>query len=112
MNVQGYAWLAARATRAVSDILLGCLLAMAAAVAIAGAQGQPFAELGRIGPWAFPAAVGYGLATTGAVLFIRGCLVRSGEPGRWSATALLAIVGGIAVVVLAARQWGGHLLLL
>jgi TctA family transporter len=108
----GHAWLKYQAARAASDILLGCVLAIAGSVAIANAQVEPLAPLGRMGPWAFPTVVGYALAAVGAVLFCRGCFVRSGEPGRWSGGALLAIVPGIPVVVVATREWAGQLLLL
>ena len=107
-----HAWLRSQAARAISDILLGCVLAIAGWVAIANAQAEPSAPLGQLGPWAFPTAVGYALVALGAVLLCRGCFVRSGEPGRWSGGALLAIVPGIPVVVVAAREWAGHLLLL
>ena len=108
----GHAWLRSQAALAISDILLGLVLALAGAVAIASAQGQPFDQLGQMGPWAFPTVLGYALAAIGPVLFCRGCFLRSGEPGRWSGGALLAIVPGIPVVVVAAREWAGHLLLL
>jgi TctA family transporter len=107
-----HAWLRSQAARAISDVLLGCVLAIAGSVAIANAQVEPAAPLGQMGPWAFPAVVGYALAAIAAVLFCRGCFVRSGKPGRWSGGALLAIVPGIPVVVVAAREWAGHLLLL
>jgi TctA family transporter len=114
MSSQGYdhAWLRSQAARAISDILLGCVSAIAGSMAIVNAQVQPAAPLGQMGAWAFPTVVGYALAAIGAVLFCRGCFVRSGEPGRWSSGALLAIVPGIPVVVVAARGWAGHLLLL
>lgn len=114
MSAQGHdhAWLRSQAALAISDILLGCVLAIAGSVAIASAQAEPAAPLGQMGPWAFPTVVGYALAAIGAVLFCRGCFVRSGEPGRWSGGALLAIMPGIPVAVVAAREWAGHLLLL
>lgn len=111
-SLAGHAWLKSRAARAISDILLGCVLAIAGSLAIANAQVEPAATPGRMGPWIFPTVVGYALAAIGAVLFCRGCLVRSGEPGRWSGGALLAIVPGIPVVVVATREWAGQLLLL
>jgi TctA family transporter len=62
--------------------------------------------------WAFPALLGYGLAVVGAALMLRGCFVRSGEPGRWGVRAATAIVLATAVVMLAAQEWGSRYLLL
>jgi TctA family transporter len=108
----GHAWLKYQAARAASDVLLGCVLAIAGSLAIVSAQPDQAAPLGRIGPWVFPTFVGYALAAVGAILFLRGCLVRSGEPGRWSSGALLAIVPGLPVVVVATREWASQFLLL
>src|SRR5262245_58542424 len=111
-QARDHAWLRSQAARAISDILLGCVLAIAGWVAIANAQVEPSAPLGQMGPWVFPTAVGYALVAIGAVLLCRGCFVRSGEPARWSGSALLAIVPGIPVAVVAAREWAGNILLL
>jgi TctA family transporter len=114
MRVQGehQAWLGSPTTRAISDIVLGCVSAVAGGAAIASARGEPYVELDRMSAWAFPALLGYGLAAVGAALVLRGCFVRSGEPGRWSVRGATMIVLAIAVVVLAARQWGSPYLLL
>ena len=111
-SLASHAWLRSRAARAAADVLLGCVLAIAGSLAIVNAQIEPAAPLARMGAWVFPTYVGYALAAIGAVLFCRGCLVRSGEPGRWSGGALLAIVPGIPVVVVATREAAGQLLLL
>jgi TctA family transporter len=114
MRVQGehQAWLGSPTTRAISDIVLGCVSTVAGKAAIASAAGQPYVELDRMSAWAFPALLGYGLAVVGAALMLRGCFVRSGEPGRWGVRAVMAIVPIIVGVVLAAQEWGSHVLLL
>jgi TctA family transporter len=114
MRVQGehQAWLGSPTTRAISDIVLGCVSTVAGKAAIASAEGQPYVELERMSAWAFPALLGYGLAVVGAALMLRGCFVRSGEPGRWGVRAATAIMLAIVVVVLAAREWGSPFLLL
>jgi len=114
MRVQGehQAWLGSPTTRAISDIVLGCVSTVAGKAAIASAEGQPYVELERMSAWAFPALLGYGLAVVGAALMLRGCFVRSGEPGLWGVRAATAIMLAIVVVVLAAREWGSPFLLL
>jgi TctA family transporter len=114
MGAQGrsQAWLGSQATRAISDVLLGSLSAVVGGAAIASGQGQPYFQLGQMSAWGWPAILGYGLAAIGAALILRGCFMRSGEPARWSTGALLGIVAAIAVVVLVAQEWGGHVLLL
>jgi TctA family transporter len=114
MSSLGYAhaWLRSQPARATSDILIGCVLAMAGSAAIVNAQVEPAVPLGQMGPWVFPHLVGYALAVIGAALLCRGCFVRLREPGRWSGGALLVIVPGIPVVVVAAREWTGPFLLL
>jgi TctA family transporter len=99
-------------TRAISDVVLGSVSTVAGKAAIASAEGQPYIELDRMSAWAFPALLGYGLAVVGAALTLRGCFVRSGEPGRWGVRAATAIMLAIAVVVLAAQEWGSQYLLL
>jgi TctA family transporter len=114
MRVQGelQVWLGSPMTRAISDVVLGCVSTVAGKAAIASAEGQPYIELDRMSAWAFPALLGYGLAVVGAALTLRGCFVRSGEPGRWGVRAATAIMLAIAVVVLAAQEWGSQYLLL
>jgi TctA family transporter len=114
MRVQGelQVWLGSPMTRAISDVVLGSVSTVAGKAAIASAEGQPYIELDRMSAWAFPALLGYGLAVVGAALTLRGCFVRSGEPGRWGVRAATAIMLAIAVVVLAAQEWGSQYLLL
>jgi TctA family transporter len=114
MGAQGHdhAWLGSRATRVISDIVLGCVSAVAGGAAIASARGEPLVQAGQMGPWAFPGIIGHGLAVIGAALLLRGCFIRTSEPARWSGRAALAIVPAIAVVVLVAWGWGRHVLLL
>jgi TctA family transporter len=111
-QARDHAWLNSQAARTTSDVLLGCVLAIAGSVAIANVQGRPFAQLDHMSPWGLPAAVGYALATISGILILRGCFYRSGEPERWNVAAVLAIVPGVAVAAMVASDWSGYFALM
>src|SRR5262245_39559169 len=111
-QVEPHAWLRSPPARIVSDVLLGCLLAAAGWAALAGVPDpHPFAQPERLGPWAFPAAISYGLLSVGAVLVVRGLLLRPREPARWSTAAILAMVPIVIVAILLPREWSTPVLL-
>jgi TctA family transporter len=87
----------------VSDVALGALLLVAAAIALWDAADLPggIAPGGLDGPDAFPAALGVALAVIGIALIARASLAPHRPPPRWSAMQLLLILGGIVIVVAA-----------
>lgn len=102
-----YAWLDASLTRTLSDIVLGCVLLGAAAAAIFGAG--DVGNWSRLGPGYFPSGVGKLLAGAGLILLVRGALVGTPPPPRWTLTALAVGVAVIAALNLAAWIWGSGL---
>jgi TctA family transporter len=107
-----HAWLDATAARTASDIVLGIVLVGAAAVAFLGVGDAPLGRLGQVGPGFFPAVIGGLLALVGLVLLVRGALVGTAPPQRWSLSALAIIVAVLAAAYFATWTWGLGLALL
>lgn len=105
------AWLDAGARQTASDIALGCVLLVAAAVAYFGAGDMPSGRGVQLGPGFFPSLVGGLLLATGVVLLIRSIVFGTAPPVRWSLRELAIIVVAIAASYWAATMWGHDLLL-
>lgn len=95
-----HAWLDGRAARRVSDIALGAILVVVAALTIANVPGNPLHTWPRIDAWFFPVGVAALLVVVGLVLFLRGSFLGHGQPERWSLGAIV-LVSATVIVVLA-----------
>lgn len=105
------AWLDGRAARRASDIVLGAVLVVAAALAIANGPGAAFPRWNPLNEWFFPVTVAGLLVIVGFILLIRGSFRGYHPPAPWSAWALLLIALSFAAVVLAVWQWAVYLAL-
>jgi TctA family transporter len=95
-----YAWLEARTVRNASDMVLGCLLLVAAATAIVGARNISFVTSpDYLGDGFFPTLIGVLLAAVGAALLARGALGRAPHM-RWRLWQVLVVAGSVAAIAL------------
>ena len=109
-----YAWLEASPVRNASDIVLGCVLFAAAAIAVLDSRGPSAGTLEEPGAGFFPNLLGWLLAGAGILLLARGALGRAPQQSRWRTWQVLLLIGCIAAVILVRWFWfwGSHVLLL
>jgi TctA family transporter len=90
----------------IADIALGGILLAVGIATVLAVRGAAFGPRDRLGPEAFPAAIGASLLAVGVVLVARG-LWSSGRHGpRWSVRGVALAVLIVAAVLFAARTWG------
>jgi TctA family transporter len=105
-----HAWLDAAALRVASDVTLGCVLAIAGAVAIANVEGHPWEKLDHIDPWFMPGTLGCALIAIGVILIVRG-IVRPAQPAYWTARGLLIVVPAVLAAIVLVQQWSMQFML-
>jgi TctA family transporter len=93
-----YSWPANRRAQDASDILLGCLLLLAAAVTIWDARELPFAHWYELNSKFFPGIVAVLLVVTAAVLLVRAVFFDRTPAPNWIGFSIVTIIIGVVVL--------------
>lgn len=101
-----HAWLATGTMRTASDVLLGCVLLVAGAIAIWDGRGALVLPEDGMNAGFFPTAVGAAAVAVGILLLGRSALFQRPQPAPWRIRSIAIIVAVTVACVFIAWEWG------